>query len=216
MDASTIQAERSRLLNRQKKDRTELEKTVKSKKGAFKQAAQEELAKLETDQEHELAEFDRQHRSASSPQVVQDGDESPAKVKKTKGKKKLPVDIEWSDLSKRELQEECHQRGLSKGGGREELVSRLIDWAADRKAKMKNGIEEEEEEEDSESDDSDSSDDEGDDSSDDSDDIPDMTDTQKEEAERQYKRELIVRKAILHLFESKFPDGFPLEDLPDN
>jgi hypothetical protein len=25
-----------------------------------------------------------------------------------------------------------------------------------------------------------------------------------------------VRKAILHLFETKFPEGFPLDDLPDN
>lgn len=222
MDAETVKAERSRLLNRQKKDRAELEKTVKTKKGAFKQAAQEELARLEAEQERELAEFDRTvGGSSGAPKVAHETDEksSPiSKPKKSKGKKNLPVDVEWSDLSKRELQEECHLRGLSKGGGREELVSRLIDWAMDKKAKLKNGQVEEyssSEESSSESDDDDSSDDSDDDSSDE-DDIPDMNDKQKEEAEKQYKRELIVRKAILHLFETKFPDGFPLDDLPDN
>ena len=223
MDAETIKAERSRLLNRQKKDRAELEKTVKTKKGAFKQAAQEELAKLEAEQERELAEFDRTSGhgpSSPAPKIAEKNeDKSPSsKPKKSKGKKNLPIDVEWSDLSKRELQEECHLRGLSKGGGREELVSRLIDWAMDRKAKLKNGggveVEEASSSEESSSEDDSSSDES--ESSSDEDDIPDMTDTQKEEAEKQYKRELIVRKAILHLFETKFPDGFPLEDLPEN
>ena len=200
--STDYQAERSRLLNRQKKDRTELEKAVKTKKGSIKVAAQEQLEQLEKDQETELADFDVKHGGSQSVPVV-----AAPKVS-TKVFKNLPDDIEWNDLSKKELIEECALRGLSKGGGREELVTRLIGWAAEKKLKVKNGDIDEESEANSSDDDSVSS-------SGEEDDIPDMSDEQKVEAERQYKRELIVRKAILHLFESKFPEGFPLEELPE-
>jgi hypothetical protein len=200
-----VQAERSRLLNRQKKERSDLEKEVKKKKGAMKAAAEAQLEEMELSHTKELQEFDEQHGSgkqqketSNAPQVLVVS-------------KKLPTDIEWNDLSKKELQEECALRGLSKGGGREELVTRLICWAAEVKA---SGAEPGEGEENSEESDH-SSDDDSVSDSDDEDDIPDMTDEQRNEAEKQYKRELIVRKAILHLFESKFPEGFLLEDLPE-
>ena len=201
-----VQAERSRLLNRQKKERSDLEKEVKKKKGAMKAAAEAQLEEMEASHAKELDEFDEKHGSGkqqkeapkqAAPQVVVS--------------KKLPTDIEWNDLSKKELQEECALRGLSKGGGREELVTRLICWAAEVKARGDTGSVEADEEEDSEH----SSDDDSVSDSDDNDDIPDMTDEQRNEAEKQYKRELIVRKAILHLFESKFPEGFLLDDLPE-
>ena len=198
-----FQAERSRLLNRQKKERSDLEKEVKKKKGAMKVTAQEQLEQLEKDQENELAEFDAQNGEVKPVFVT-------APKVSTAVYKNLPDDIEWNDLSKKELQEECNLRGLSKGGGREELVTRLIGWTAEKKLKMKNGeINDEDESGRSSDEDSVSS------SGEEDDDIPDMSDEQRLEAERQYKRELIVRKAILHLFESKFPEGFPLEELPE-
>ena len=46
-----IQADRSRLLNRQKKDRSEAEKDVKKKKGAMKVTAQKVLEDLIETQE---------------------------------------------------------------------------------------------------------------------------------------------------------------------
>ena len=203
---SDVQAERSRLLNRQKKDRTELEKDVKKKKGALKDAAQAKLDQLEADQARELAEFDQAHglnASAAAPE--------PEAVQMVK-KSKLPTDLEWNDMSKKELQEECALRGISKGGGKEELVTRLICWAAEERTRRANAGDDDEDDEDDEED---NEDEEEEDSDDDSDDMPDMTEEQKQEAEKQYKREVIVRKAILHLFESRFPEGFPLDDLPE-
>ena len=202
-----VQAERSRLLNRQKKDRSDLEKEVKKKKGALKAAAQAQLDQLEADQARELAEFDKSHglSADASPE-----DDAPAET--TRKMKKLPLDVPWNDLSKKELMEECAIRGISKGGGKEELVTRLICWVAEEKARRA-AAGDAEDADDSESEHS--SDNDSVTSEDEEDDIPDMTDEQKLEAEKQYKRELIVRKAILHLFESKFPDGFPLDELPE-
>lgn len=203
-EPSTIQADRSRLLNRQKKERSDLEKDVKKKKGAMKQAAQEELEALEITHAQELAEFDNAHSTNPSSKPTAAPVVAAAPAASTTH---APIDVEWNDLSKKELQEECALRNLSKGGGREELVTRLIGWAAEMKAK---GVTFEAEDPDSDSDN-----DEGSDGSSSDGDIPDMNDEQKLEAEKQYKRETIVRKAILHLFESKFPDGFPLDQLPE-
>jgi hypothetical protein len=211
--STDVQAERSRLLNRQKKDRSELEKDVKKKKGAMKTAAQAQLDQLEADQARELAEFDKAHGlgdSGKSDPVADNSDPvAPTKVRR------LPMEVPWHDLSKKELIEECAMRNISKGGGKEELVTRLICWAAEEKTRRSNagepiedGHTDEEESEHSSDDDSVSSEGE-------EDDIPDMTEDQKLEAEKQYKRELIVRKAILHLFETKFHDGFPLDELPE-
>jgi hypothetical protein len=199
---SEVQAERSRLLNRQKKDRTELEKDVKKKKGALKETAQAKLDQLEADHARELSEFDLSHGLASGAQPDAPVAAAPSK------RSKLPTDLEWSELSKKELQEECAQREISKGGGKEDLVTRLICWAAEETARRANTGDDEDDE-------SESSDEEEEDEFDSDSDLPDMTDDQKVEAEKQYKRELIVRKAILHLFESRFPEGFPLDDLPD-
>lgn len=205
---SEVQAERSRLLNRQKKDRSDLEKDVKKKKGAMKAAAQAELEQLEIDQARQLAEFDALNGLAVQSESLQS---SPAPVVKVSTKSSLPTDIEWQDLSKKELQEECSLRGLSKGGGKEELVTRLICWAADHKGNPspEEGEEDDDEEEHSSDEDSVSSSDDEEEADD------NMTEEQKQTAEKQYKRELIVRKAILHLFENKFPEGFPLEELPE-
>lgn len=207
MSSADVQAERSRLLNRQKKDRTDLEKDVKKKKGALKTAAQAQLDQLEADQARELAEFDKSHGLAA--QDESSPADAIAKVKR------LPMDIPWIDLSKKELMEECAVRGISKGGGKEDLVTRLICWAAEEKARrttagepLEDGDEDDQESVHSSDEDSVSSDGEDDD-------IADMSEEQKQEAEKQYKRELIVRKAILHLFETKFPDGFPLDELPE-
>jgi len=85
--AMDIQAERSRLLNRQKKDRSDLEKTVKTKKGAFKTAAQEQLSNLIEEQERELIAFDKQHGGAVAPATaapkVAEEPSSPKKKKKS-------------------------------------------------------------------------------------------------------------------------------------
>ena len=206
MSDVNVQGERSKLLNKHKKDRSELEKDVKKKKGAMKAAAQLELEQLEAAQLLELAEFDSIHNVGDSANKKDEDHQPPPLVKVVS--RSLPTDIEWKDLSKKELQEECALRALSKGGGKEELVTRLICWAAERKL---NPAEEGEDDEDSKN----SSDEDSVSSSEEEEDIPDMTDEQKQTAEKQYKRELIVRKAIMHLFENKFPEGFPLDDLPD-
>ena len=199
-----VQAERSRLLNRQKKEKTDLEKEVKKKKGAMKTAAQAQLEEMENVHAKELVDFDGKNGLVVNKIITE------ATPIVSQSKKRLPTDIEWNDLSKKELQEECALRSLGKSGGREELVTRLICWAAEAKANGPVNDEENVDEESVHSSDEDSV------SSDDSeDDMPDMTEEQRNEAERQYKRELIVRKAILHLFESKFPQGFLLEDLPE-
>ena len=198
------QADRSRLLNRQKKDRSELEKEVKKKKGAMKVIAQKMLEELEEAQALELASFDAKAGIAVVAPVV-------AAPVVAVADPTAPLDVDWSDLSKKELEDECTRRALSKGGRREELVTRLIGWAAEmRTIGYVPAPPKDDSNSDSNSSDNDSI------SSDDDNGNDDMDDAQKLEAEKQYKREVIVRKAILHLFESKFHEGFPLEDLAVN
>lgn len=209
---SEVQAERSRLLNRQKKDRSELEKEVKKKKGAMRVAAVKLLEELEAAQLAELTQFDGGALTESGDQAVL-AEKQPEKQTAEpvrRADKSAPLDVEWTDLSKKDLQEECARRALSRGGGREELVTRLVGWAAEMRTI--GYVPEEPEEQRSSDEDSVSSENEDDDD----DDLPDMDDLQKLEAEKQYKRECIVRKAILHLFEAKFHQGFPLADLSAN
>jgi len=114
-------AERSKLLNRHKTERTEQEKKVKKLKGAMKTAAQEELDGLDTKHEAELAGLDKKQGTVK---VVKAPPKDP-------GTQTTAVNVDgmkernWAGLSKTELVECCEERGLSKKGGKEDLVMRL-------------------------------------------------------------------------------------------
>ena len=197
-----IHIERSKLIQRQKKEMAELEKDLKKKKGAMREAVQEKIEETEALHAEELAAFDKTHAVEKAKPV-----DSPA----TEVKHIAIQQRNWGKCSKAELEEECLERGLSKKGSKEELITRLMTCSA--------VVVKKEETEHSptkdESDSDDSEDDSEEDSDEDSDDqAPVIVDD--EEAAKQVKRERIVQKAILHLFEVRFPTGFKLEDLAAN
>jgi len=189
-----IHQERSRLIQRQRKEMTELEKDLRKKKGAMKDAVQEKIEETEKIHAQELIDFDK----INGVQQIEKLKPSAETVAASQAARQQR---NWSQLQKSELEEECLERGLSKKGSKEELITRLMgaySATVDEPAKAK--------ESDDDSDDSDS------DSSSDEEKAPVVEDP--EEAAKQYKRERIVQKAILHLFEQKFPHGFLLEELP--
>ena len=150
----------------------------------------------------------------------------------------------WSGLSKKELEECCIERGLGKKGSKEDLTMKLITYhqTQDRKLEEIDGLEDylkrlmKRRGGDSDSDDDSGSDSdagpaasssESDDSSDDSDSDSDeefkKAEVSAEEAEKQFKREKLVRGAVVKALE-RFPratddsgskGGFLVAELPD-
>ncbi|CAE7612195.1 dnajc27 [Symbiodinium sp. CCMP2456] len=226
MDA--VHAERSKLVQRQKQQRQELEKKIKKLKGAMKEAAQKELDELEQQHEAELTNFDANKGVAEGPskEVVADADSSSIMQDAKKFRER-----NWSGLSKKELEEECVARGLGKKGSKEDLVQKLIifqqelasklaseeakastaskGYAAAAPAAAKAG--KDDDDDDDEEAEEDEDDDEDDDDDDDDEDEADEVDA--EEMERQGKREKAIQKALRFLLTEKCPDGFLLSEL---
>lgn len=219
MDAKN--AERSKLVQRQKQQRQELEKKIKKLKGAMKEAAQKELETMEKEHEVELAAFDGSKGGESKDESKAEAETASAPAAEDSKKFR---DRNWSGLSKKELEEECAARGLGKKGSKEDLVQKLIVFqqelaskaAAEAKDSTKGGypaaetkgVEEDDEEEDEEDEDED--DDEEDDDED------EMQEVDQEEMEKQGKREKAVQKAIQFLLIHKCQEGFPLPELVEN
>jgi hypothetical protein len=207
---------RSQLIHRQKKDLAELEKDSKKKKGALKEAAQVKIEEMLVLHEQELQAFDAEHsikhkqESTSAPSVVDP--ESQVAVFKAKSLAKL---------SKKELEELCAEHGLSKKGSKEEITSRLLTVTKKSGESLPQEPSISEKEVKSPAKDEDSAAESSESSEESSDDEEQVTKKKSapvfvtpEEEEKQVKRERIVQKGILHLFEQRFPKGFKLEDLP--
>lgn len=115
-----------------------IEKELKKKKlpGKQREALEERLEKLEEEHEIALNEYDIQQglkKESAAPKPVKEEKAAPTEEDVT-------GDIEernWSSLSKKELEEECSKRGLSKKGGKEDLVSRLNLYTLSLKCKAK-------------------------------------------------------------------------------
>ncbi|CAE7691852.1 dnajc27, partial [Symbiodinium necroappetens] len=215
MDA--VHAERSKLVQRQKQQRQELEKKIKKLKGAMKEAAQKELDELEQQHEAELTSFDANKGVAEGPskEVMAEGDSSSIMQDAKKFRER-----NWSGLSKKELEEECVARGLGKKGSKEDLVQKLIifqqelasklaseeakastaskGYAAAAPAAAKAGKDDDDE------DDEEAEEDEDDDEDDD-DDEDEADEVDAEEMERQGKREKAIQKALRFLLTEKCP-----------
>jgi len=209
-------AERSKLIGRQKQQRQELEKKVKKLKGAMKEAAQKELDELDSKHEAELAEFDGS--KAESAEAKEE--ETPAVSAKDLQKFR---DKNWNGLSKKELEEECTERGLGKKGSKEDLIQKLIIFQQELQSKAAAaGVTQatgggyasaqppKADDSDDEDDDEDDDDDDDDDEDDDDD---DEIEVDAEEFEKQGKREKAVQKAVRFLLMEKCPEGFPLAEL---
>jgi hypothetical protein len=204
--------ERSKLLNKHIQERKELEKDVKKKKGALKEQAQAKLDELIVQQEAELKKLDAEH-----------GTGKPKKEEEEEPNEKqvliIGTDVKernWNSLSNKEAQDECAKRGLSSKGKKEQLLTRLIVFHSELEAKLADGsikIEDKKPEPEEEDSEESSSDDEEDDDEDDE--KKELTPEELEEAEKQYKREKIVRKAIKHLLTTKHKEGFQLDALPE-
>lgn len=204
--------ERSRLVQRQKKEMADLEKELRKRKGAMREAIEEKIEETEKVHAEELIQFDKskgiEHAEKAKPSAEVVAASQAARQQRN-----------WSSLAKAELEEECLDRGLSKKGSKEELITRLMtsfssvapESKGDRspKAKSPRSPNRKDDDSDDESDGSDSESDSGSEPA-----KATVVVDDPEEAAKQYKRERIVQKAILHLFEQKFPHGFPLEELP--
>lgn len=160
-----------------------LTKEIKKKKGAYKQAAEEKYAALEAEMEEELAKLT----------IGGDGDKKATSEAKEEERpqvlKKVKIDWDKKDIagySKSELSAECIKLGLSKKGGKEDLVTRLMTFSLDNDQRESDEEEEEEEET--------------------------MTEEEKKEAARMYKREQAIQKALRVLLK-KNPDGVEVPDV---
>merc|ERR1719207_514433 len=96
--------ERSKLLNKHIQDRKELEKDVKKKKGAHKEAAQEKLDALLAKQAEELAAFDAEQGTGAKPEKKEEPKEEVAAAPPPVAGA-YPADVRernWNGLSKTE------------------------------------------------------------------------------------------------------------------
>eukprot|EP00435_Cladocopium_sp_Y103_P040124 s1485_g10.t2 len=216
MDAKNV--ERSKLVQRQKQQRQELEKKIKKLKGAMKEAAQKELETMEKEHEEELAAFDGSKGGESKDESKAEAEAAPAPAAQDSKKFR---DRNWSGLSKKELEEECATRGLGKKGSKEDLVQKLIVFqqelaskaAAEAKDSTKGGypaaetkaVEDAEAHEDDEEEDDEEDEEDEDDEEDDEED--EMQEVDQEEMEKQGKREKAVQKAIQFLLMHKCQDA---------
>mmetsp|Transcript_155263 Transcript_155263/g.476938 ORF Transcript_155263/g.476938 Transcript_155263/m.476938 type:complete len:274 (+) Transcript_155263:101-922(+) len=221
MDA--VNAERSKLVQRQKQQKQELEKKVKKLKGAMKEAAAKELEELETKHEAELAEFEKEKgggggaaaKPAAAAAAAPAAEAEPAKDAKQFRER------HWSGLSKKELEEECVARGIGKKGSKEDLIQKLIIFhqdlalkAAEAGPAASEADGRKEEKPDPTKEEADESEDEDEESEDESED-GEALEVDSEEMERQHKREKLVQKAIVFLFQEKQKDSFHLDELTE-
>lgn len=115
-----INVERSKLLNRQKAEKSAAQKEMKKKRGELLEAAQKKFEEMEARHERELQEFEAAHGG---------GAHHAAKAKETRVGHVKPVTVaQAKEMTKKELEEACGARGLGKKGSREDLVMRLIMW----------------------------------------------------------------------------------------
>mmetsp|Transcript_86907 Transcript_86907/g.251048 ORF Transcript_86907/g.251048 Transcript_86907/m.251048 type:complete len:259 (+) Transcript_86907:360-1136(+) len=212
--AEATHAERSKLVQRQKQQRAELEKKVKKLKGAMKEAAQKELEELEGKHEAELVEFDK-GQGLPAKEVAEEKAEAPAVP--TEGQNFR--DRQWAGLSKKELEEACSERGLGKKGSKEDLVQKLIIFhqelkqaAASAPPSSAAAPAASKDKDSDDDDDEDESDEEDDDSEEEEDEADKVS---AEEAAKQFEREKKVRQAMRYLLTEKCPEGFPISELCD-
>jgi len=85
------------------------------------EAAQKKFEEMEARHERELKEFDEAHGRG--------GAASAGHAKEAGGRKLNHINVKQArDMSKKELEEACSERGLSKKGSREDVMMRLIVW----------------------------------------------------------------------------------------
>lgn len=140
------QAERSRLLNKQKADMQALVKKGKTLKGAMKDANAKAIEDLEAQHVAELKAFDEGGSksgagkagggynatpapAAPAPKKDEKKDEKQASA--ASKRKEFGGPRNWNGYSKTELAEFCADREISKKGGKEELIVRLINFHAE-------------------------------------------------------------------------------------
>ncbi|CAK9012503.1 Inorganic diphosphatase [Durusdinium trenchii] len=223
-----VHVERSKLVQRQKQQRQELEKKIKKLKGALKESAQKDLEALEQQHEADLASFDGKGGEGKDA-IKKDGEDKDISTSAPSQDMKKFRDRNWSGLSKKELEEECTARGLGKKGSKEDLVQKLIVFQQELASKVaseakesgkggytSSGVQAAEEAvivQDDEEDDEEEDDEEEEEEDDDDDEDEDGEQVDREEMERQGKREKAIQKAIQFLLKQKCQDGFPLNEL---
>jgi len=119
---------------------------VKKKKGAMKEAAQAKLEELREKNRTELEEFDRVKATvvadseavdvASSSRVDRPPDDAPEPDVAVVAPSRTFRVLNWNGLSKKELEEECVERGLGKKGSKEDLVMKLILFSQEQEGKQ--------------------------------------------------------------------------------
>ncbi len=130
-----LKKERSRLLNKQKEERTGIEKQLKKAKGAMKEKFEKELEQLEAKHAEEMQALEAGATGTSSNSASTSSDQSSSKKGKEKAFK-IFKDAQWDAYSKTELAEACQERGLGKKGGKEELIMKLISFHQEQRKKL--------------------------------------------------------------------------------
>lgn len=215
---------------------------AKAEAKAEPQAAKEEAEGDPSELKAKLKELkDNLKKQGFSSKQIKDNDDVKAldaKLKKHDGGEdddasQVFPDRQWNGLSKKELEEACKERGVGKGGNKEELVVKLINFhseqklrakeatekaAADRPAPAKKAPAADSDEEDSEEEEDSSSSEEEEDDDDeegDDDEESDVEEVSNEEVEKQHLRTKAIQKGIKYLLEKKCPDGFKVSELAE-
>lgn len=172
-----------------------LKKEVKKKKGAYKKKAEEELEALQTAFAEALAPFKNDTGSSDT--------KSKGKTKKKAAEPEKPMELDYhkselNGMTNKELKDCCAQYGLSKKGNKESLIGRLMDLALDvesrqaEKAAAGGGEEDKKD--------------------DDEDDEPEMTEEEKKAAEKLFKCQRAMQRALSVMIK-KNPDGVDVDNV---
>jgi len=142
---SEAQAERSRLLNKQQLELQELKKDLKKKKGAYLKESQKKYDEAVERHKIELKELENKlgMEQSSSTEKSETKHETPKEEETSKSSKNIKTNPNllkqknWGDMSKKDLEEECANRGLSKKGNKEQLIVRLVTWIQGQSSQSK-------------------------------------------------------------------------------
>lgn len=126
-----MEAERSKLLNRQRAEKQAALKDLKKKRGDLLDAAKKKYEELLERQEQELAEFDEKNNTGgkSAEKARKEREEAAAAASEPTSHGVVTANedgILFKDMSKKELETECKARGISHKGSREDMIMRLL------------------------------------------------------------------------------------------
>lgn len=135
------------LRNSHVKELKALDKELKKKKGVLREQLDIQREEILKRHERELSELAASHGADVAKPSTNQSAVTKSAVKESEGantsnKDALPYfypELNWASMSKKELEVEAHNRGLGKKGNREELITKLMVFQTDQRAKVESG-----------------------------------------------------------------------------